>query len=412
MDSGKMFDNREIARVETSAHKAGETRKPSTLIRLMKVLLFLALMMAAVGGVVFWGINARIKTASGVSRETLEMAVPTVSVIQARRGAPADEVVLPGNIQAFTDAPIYARANGYLKQWHADIGARVKAGELLAEIETPEIDKQLDQSRADLATAEANYRLSESTATRWQNLLKTDSVSKQETDEKLGDFTAKKAIVDSVRSNVRRLEDLQSFQKIYAPFDGVITARNTDVGQLIGAGSSGQAKELFHLASTSKLRVYVSVPQLYSRSAVPGVAAELTLAEFPGRHFSGKLVRTAEAIDTASRTLLAEVDVDNSDGRLLPGAFAEVHLKLPAKTGSFVLPVNTLMFRSEGLRVGVVRDNRAELVPIIMGRDYGTEVEILSGITAKDSVIVNPPDSLTSGTVVRVAPATARAGSK
>jgi RND family efflux transporter MFP subunit len=363
----------------------------------------LTLLAVAVGAVVFWGIDTRIKTAAGVSRETLEMAVPAVSVIHPKRGAPADEVVLPGNIQAFTEAPIYARTSGYLKQWHTDIGARVKAGQLLAEIETPEVDKQLDQARADLATAEANYRLAESTAARWQNLLKTDSVSRQETDEKLGDFAAKKTIVDSTRSNVKRLEDLQSFQKIYAPFDGVITARNTDVGQLIGSGSIAQAKELFHLAATNKLRVFVSVPQIYSRSAIPGVTAELTLSEFPGRRFAGKLARTSEAIDAASRTLLAEVDVDNAQGQLLPGAYAEVHLKFPSKTGVLILPVNTLIFRSEGLQVGVIRDgDKAELVPIRMGRDYGTEVEIVAGISEKDSVIVNPPDSITSGTLVRV----------
>ncbi len=373
-------------------------------MRLLKFLILLAVAARSYRVVlVFRGINARIRDAAGVSRETAELDIPTVSVIHPKRGAPADEVILPGNIQAFVDAPIYARTNGYLKQWRSDIGARVKTGDLLAEIETPEVDKQLDQSRADLATAEANYTLAESTATRWQDLLKTESVSKQETDEKVGDFHAKKALVDSARSNVKRLEDLQSFQKVYAPFDGVITARNTDVGQLVSAGSGGQGKELFHLAATDKLRVFVNVPEVYSRSAVAGVTAELALNEFPGRRFRGKLVRNAEAIDTASRTLLVELDIDNSDGRLLPGSYTEVHLKLPSKFGSLILPVNALVFRSEGLQVGVVRSgDKAELVPIQMGRDYGVEVQVLSGITEKDLVIVNPPDSLISGTTVRV----------
>ncbi len=380
-------------------------KSSSRWIQFAKALVVLAVIAFLIGAVVVRGINARIKAASAVGLETRQEAEPTVAVLHPKRGAPVEEIVLPGNIQAFVEAPIYARTNGYLKRWTADIGARVKAGQLLAEIETPEVDKQLDQAKADLATAEANYGLAESTAIRWQELLKTDSVSKQETDEKLGDFKAKKTMVDSGRANVKRLQDLRSFQKIYAPFDGVITARNTDVGQLIAASSSGQGKELFHLAATDKLRVFVNVPQMYSRSAVAGVAAYLTLVEFPGRRFSGKLVRTAESIDAASRTLLAEIDVDNSSGELLPGAYVEVHLRLPSKTAALILPVNSLIFRSEGLQVGVVREGgKAELVPVTMGRDYGTEVEILAGITEKDSVIVSPPDSLTSGTVVLVAP--------
>jgi RND family efflux transporter MFP subunit len=381
-------------------------------MRLVRVLFLLVVVFASVGFLVVRGINARIKDAAGVSHDTAEMALPTVSVAHAKRGAPSDEVVLPGNIQAFTDAPIYARTSGYLRQWHADIGARVKVGQLLAEIDAPEVDKQLDQARADLATMEANYSLAESTAIRWQDLLKTDSVSKQETDEKVGDFHARKASVDAARSNVRRLQDLQSFQKIYAPFDGVITVRNTDVGQLIDAGAGGLGKELFHLAATDRLRVFVNVPQVYSRSATSEVPADLTLAEFPGQRFRGRVARTAEAIDAASRTLLTEVDVDNSDGRLLPGAYTEVHLKIPSKIASLIVPVNALIFRSEGLQVGVVRRDKAELVPIQIGRDYGVEVEVVSGMTEKDQVIVNPPDSLVSGTTVRIAEAPAGGGAR
>jgi RND family efflux transporter MFP subunit len=349
------------------------------------------------------GINSRARITSVVAAETRELAVPTVSVIQPRGGDPQEEIVLPGNIQAFTDAPIYARTNGYLKRWYVDIGARVKTGELLAEIDTPEVDQQLQQARADLATAEANYQLAQTTAARYQYLLQTDSVAKQDVDNAVSDAKAKKAMVDSAEYNVKRLEQLQSFEKIYAPFDGVITARNTDVGQLIDSGSGTPAKELFHIAAINKLRVYVSVPQTDSRSALPGVEAGLTLAEFPQRHFKGTLVRNADAIDPASRTLLTEVDVNNPAGELLPGAYTEVHLKLPSTVSTFVLPVNTFLFRSEGLQVGVVREGKAELLPIVLGKDFGTEAEVISGLDGREQVIMNPPDSLVSGEAVRIA---------
>jgi RND family efflux transporter MFP subunit len=353
-----------------------------------------------------------VRATSALTVQTQEMAVPTVSVIQPKRGASSEEIVLPGNIQAFIDAPIYARTNGYLKRWYVDIGARVKAGQLLAEIDTPEVDQLLQQARADLATAEANYQLAKTTAARYQYLLETDSVAKQDVDNAVANYQAKKAMVQSAGENVKRLEDLQSFEKIYAPFDGVITARNTDIGALIDSGSGGLAKELFHLAALRTLRVYVNVPQIYSRSAVPGVQADLTLAEFPGRRFHGRLVRTADAIDQASRTLLTEIDVDNAAGELLPGAYAEVHFKLASGTSTFTLPVNTLLFRSEGLRVGVLRDGKAVLVPIVLGRDFGTEVEVVSGLDGSESVITNPPDSLVSGGEVRIAPQAANGGAQ
>jgi RND family efflux transporter MFP subunit len=328
-----------------------------------------------------------------------------VTVIHPKKGAMAEEVVLPGNAQAYVATPIYARTNGYLKTWNFDIGARVKSGQLLAEIETPEIDRQLDQARADLATAQANYDLSQSTATRYQSLFKTDSVAKQDVEDKVGDLHAKKAMVDSATFNVRRLEETQRFQKVYAPFDGVITARNIDIGALINAGSNAPGKELFDIAATSKLRVYINVPQVYSRDVRPGGRAQLTLAELPGRQFAGEIVRTTDSIDPASRTLLTEVDVDNRAGDLLPGAFLSVHVKLKTKVGAVVIPVNTLIFRGEGMRAAVIRDNKAELVPITIGRDYGTEVEVLSGVSPQDEVIENPSDSLTSGTEVRIAKA-------
>ncbi len=368
-----------------------------------KRVFILAMGALLLGAAVFRGITTRARATALLVKETREMAIQAVTIIHPKRGASKEEVVLPGNIQAFVDSPIYARTSGYLKRWYVDIGAHVKAGDLLAEIDTPETDQQLEQARADLATAEANYHLAETTAARWEDLLKTDSVSRQETEQKIGDLQAKKATMDSARFNVNRLEKLQSFEKIYAPFDGVIIARNTDIGALIDAGAGGSARELFHLADTRKLRVYVNVPQIYSRSAVPGMHATLTLAEFPGRSFGGTVVRTADAIDPGSRTLLVEIDVENPSGRLLPGAFAEVHLKLPSVASAFILPVNSLLFRSEGLRVAAVKEGKAELLPIVLGKDFGTEVEVVSGLTGNEAIVANPPDSLISGEQVRVA---------
>jgi RND family efflux transporter MFP subunit len=355
--------------------------------------------------IVISGILPRINARAALDKETAEMAIPTVSVVRPKRGAPAQEVVLPANVQAYIDAPIYARTNGYLKRWYADIGAHVKAGQLLAEIETPEVDQQLRQARADLATAQANLNLSQITANRYEDLLKTDSVSKQETDNAAGDFAAKQATVQSAQANVRRLEELQAFEKIYAPFDGVITARNTDIGALIDSGSSGGSRtELFHIAQPDKLRVYVNVPEAYSQAAKPGLMANLVLSEFPGRLFPGTLVRTAEAIDQSTRTLLVEIRVNNPTGTLLSGAYAEVHLKLPTATSALILPVNTLLFRSEGLRVAALTDGKhAELKPITLGHDFGSEVEVVAGLTGDESVIVNPPDSIVSGEEVRIA---------
>ena len=357
-----------------------------------------------VAGIVVGGVLPRVKARAALKSATNDLAIPTVSVAHPQLGAPQTEIVLPGNIQAFTDSPIYARTNGYLKKWYVDIGARVKANQLLAEIETPEVDQQLDQARADLNTAEANFALSKITADRYQDLLKTDSVSKQEVDNAYGDFAAKKAMVASAQSNVKRLEELQSFEKIYAPFDGVITARNTDIGHLINSGAGAPATELFHIAAIQELRVYVNVPQQYSPSAKPGLTADLTLQELPGRRFRGTLVRTADSIDLATRTLLVEVDVDNRSGELLPGAYAEVHLKVPAGTPALILPVSALIFRSDGLQIGTVENgNRAALKNVVLGHDLGSQVEIVSGLTADDFVITNPPDSLVSGEIVRIA---------
>jgi RND family efflux transporter MFP subunit len=391
---------------EESYRPAARMEKPShgVLIVIIAVIIVAAIVVA--------GVVPRLKAKAALRIETDSLAVPAVDVIQPKKGSTAQEIVLPGNIQAFIDAPIYARTNGYLKIWYADIGTHVKQGQLLAVIDTPEVDQQLLQARADLETAQANARLSQITATRFEGLKNTDSVSKQDVDNAEGDLAAKQAIVDSGRSNVHRLEDLVSFQKIYAPFDGVITARNTDVGQLIDSGSAGGvAKELFHIAAIRTLRVYINVPQQYSVAAKPGIVAELTLQQFPGRKFQGKLVRTANAIDLASRTLLVEVDVDNPTGELLPGAFTEVHLKLPTEIPSYILPVNVLIFRAQGLQVAVVgNDNRVKLVPIVLGRDFGATVEVVSGLTGEDNVVTSPPDSIVEGEAVKVAQPNSQGG--
>ena len=364
-----------------------------------------------VAAVVIAGVVPRLKARAALRITTYENAIPTVNVIRPKMGAPQNEIVLPGNIQAFNDSPIYARTDGYLKKWYVDIGAHVKAGQLLAEIETPEVDQQLDQARADLNTAQANLQLSKITAERYQGLAQSDSVSKQDVDNATSDFAAKKAMVASAQSNVGRLEELQAFEKIYAPFDGVITARNTDIGHLINSGAGSPATELFHLAAVQELRVYVNVPQEYSALARPGLKADLTLQEFPGKRFPGTLVRTADAIDQASRTLLVEVDVNNRTGELLPGAYAEVHLSVPSGAPTYILPVSALIFRSAGLQVGTVQNgDKTKLVDITPGRDMGNEIEVVSGLNAGDLVIVNPPDSLISGETVRAVQQSASPG--
>jgi RND family efflux transporter MFP subunit len=357
----------------------------------------------AVTGALTSGILPRVTARTTLRKETAQMAVPTVAIIRPERTAQAEEIVLPANVQAFISAPIYARTSGYLKKWYADIGAHVKQGQLLAEIETPEVDQQLQQARADLGTAQANLHLAEITANRYQDLLKSNSVSEQDTDNATGALAANKATVQASQANVSRLEQLQSFEKIYAPFTGVITARKTDIGDLIDAGASGGSKtDLFDIAQPDKLRVYVNVPEAYSQAAKPGLTADLTLSEFPGRRFQGHLVRTAEAIDPASRTLLVEIGVVNPTGVLLTGSYAEVHLKMPAGVSSYVVPVNTLLFRKEGLRLATVKEGKAVLVPVTPGHDFGDRMEIVGGIQGDESIIVNPPDSIISGEAVRL----------
>src|SRR6266851_3514827 len=365
-------------------------------------ILVAAAALAALAFLIYSGIHSRAAAESRLKQRTEEAAIPTVAVVFPREGAPTQEIVLPGNTQAFSDAPIYARTSGYLKRWYFDIGAHVQKGQLLAEIETPEVDQQLLQARADLDTAQANLNIAKITASRWQELVSTGSVSQQETDQAVSNLSAVKSAAEASSANVRRLEQLQSFERIYAPFDGIVTARNTDIGALIDAGASTQPRELFHMAAIRKLRLYVSVPEVYSRAARSGAPATLTLDEFPGQTFHGILVRNANSIDVASRTLLVEVDVDNPTGQLLPGAYVFVHLKLPDETRSVTIPSNTLIFRKEGLQVGLVRNGKAELVPVKISRDYGSSVEIVSGLQPTDAVIVDPSDSLVAGIPVRL----------
>jgi len=333
-----------------------------------------------------------------LAEETQTRAIPTVAVIHPLAESSQEDLVLPSTLQAYVESPIYARTNGYLKNWYHDIGSRVAKGELLADIDTPEVDQQLYQARADLNTAEANANLSKITATRYQDLIKTDGVSKQEVDNAVGDLEAKSATVKSSEANVRRLEELESFKHVYAPFSGVITRRNIDIGTLINAGNGGAQQELFTLAQTDPMRVYVSVPEMYAPSIHAGLGAHLELTQYPGQTFQGKIVRTAEAIDINSRTLLSEVDVPNKNAQLYPGGYAQVHLEIKVGASRVQVPVNALLFRAEGLRAVVVGpDHKVHLQQLVIGRDYGTALEVLQGLQPSDWIVLNPPDSIDEG---------------
>jgi len=353
------------------------------------------------------GIRSRVRAKAALVNATTQMAVTAVSVVQPQRTAPTQEITLPGNVEPFVSAPIYSRTNGYLQKWYVDIGAHVKQGQLLAVIDTPEVDQQLQQSRSTLATAQANLKLSEITANRYQGLLNSHAVAQQDVDTAVQTFHANQSIVEADQANVRQLETLQSFEKIYAPFDGIITARNTDIGNLIDSGSSGGVKtDLFHVAQPGKLRVYVDVPESYAPSVKNGLVADLSLAEFPGRTFQGKVVRSAEAINITTRTLHVEIDVDNPSGTLLTGSYAEVKLKLPEVNSTYLLPVETLIFRSQELNVAVVKDGKVALTQVTPGRDLGEKIEIVAGLGPEDQVVINPPDSIVSGQAVQIVPAT------
>jgi RND family efflux transporter MFP subunit len=372
-------------------------------------LMVVALVIAAV---VFFGISARHNTENKLEKDTAVAAISSVNVVYPAASTVSSEISLPGNTQAYTDAPIYSRTSGYLKDWYFDIGAHVRKGQLMAVIETPELDQQLQVAQADLKSAQANLDLANTTSTRYQNLLKTNSVSKQETDVAMSDAAAKQAAVDASLANVRRLQQLQSFEKVYAPFDGIVTARNTDIGRLISAGQNTTPQELFHLAAIGKLRVYVAVPEAYSAAIKVGSKATLTLDEFPGKAFEGTIARNSNAIDQSTRTLNVEVDVENPKGELLPGAYVFVHFKVPEHATGLMLPSNTLLFRSEGLRVGVVRNGRVQMVPVKISKDAGATVEIASGLTPNDPVILDPSDSLANGQEVQIASRTNQPGAQ
>jgi RND family efflux transporter MFP subunit len=349
------------------------------------------------------GIRSRVHAEEQLTAETRQDSVMAVSVTTADRGADALEITLPADTQAFIDTPIYARTNGYLHHWYADIGAHVHQGQVLAEIQTPELDQQVEQAQSDLLTAEANQNIAQITEDRWKKLLAKNAVSKQEADQALSDLSAKTSTLASAQANVRRLQQIQGFEKVYAPFDGVITARNIDVGSLIQAGDSGSLKaELFHMAATDKLRLFVPVPEVYAGNVGDGERVAVTSDATPNEKFYGTIVRNSDAIDISSRTLNVEVDVNNADHRLRPGQYAFVHLPLPPSDASMTLPSNVLLFRSEGLQVGVVKNNQVQLVAVKIGHDYGAKVEITSGLTPQDRVILNPSDSLAQGQRVRI----------
>src|SRR6266481_3617806 len=375
--------------------------------RSRKSWLLLAITVIAVAALLISGIWSRLKARTALNTETAQAALTAVSVVSPKQTAPADEIILPGNVQPFINSPIYSRTNGYLKKWYFDIGAHVKKGQLLAVIETPEVDQELQQARSNLLTAKANLELASITKTRYQGLLKSNAVSQQDADNAVGTYNANKAIVEADKAAVEQYSALVSFEKIYAPFDGVITARNTDIGDLINSGSGGGVKtDLFHIAQPGKLRVYVNVPEEYSRGVKVGMTADLSLAEFPGRRFQGKLVRTADAINMTTRTLLMEIDVANPTSTVLTGSYAEVHLKVPAPPSTFIIPVNTLIFRSEGLRVGIVKDGKVALTAVTPGHDFGNQIEVVSGLKPDDQVIINPPDSIVTGQPVQIVQAT------
>jgi RND family efflux transporter MFP subunit len=385
-------DRTQIGAQAPPLNDAAEARHP------LKKWLALGIALIAVAALLVSGIWSRVSARKTLNAQTAQVALTAVSVVTPKQTAPAEEIILPGNVQPFITSPIYARTSGYLRKWYVDIGAHVKKGRLLAVIETPEVDQQLQQSLSNLNTAKANLALAETTKNRYQGMIRNNAV---------GTYNANKATVEANQANVKQLEALQSFEKIYAPFDGVVTARNTDIGDLINSGSTGGVKtDLFHIAQPGTLRVYVNVPEEYSQGMKLGMTADLSLAEFPGRTFQGKLVRTAEAINMTTRTLLIEIDVNNPVGELLTGSYAEVHLKVPTQASTFLLPVNTLIFRSEGLRVGIVKGGKVVLTSVTPGHDSGNQIEIVSGLKADDQVIINPPDSIVSGQQVQIVHAT------
>jgi len=351
---------------------------------------------------IFSGIHSRVAADSRLGVVATQTAVPSVRVTHPTSGQEMQKIDLPGNVQAFNDTPIYARTSGYLKHWYVDIGAHVRQGQLMADIETPELDQQLQQAQADLKTSQANLDIAAITSKRWQNLLAKNAVSRQETDQAMSDLSARQSAVAASEANVRRLQQMQGFEKVVAPFDGIVTARNIDIGSLIEAGANSGPKELFHVAAIQRLRVYIAVPEAYASAVTNGGKVALTEVDRPDEVFEGTLVRNSNAIDPMSRTLNVEADVANSKGHLLPGAYVFAHLRLPGNAHSVTVPSNALLFRAEGLRVAVVRDGKVVLQAITIGHDYGNTVEVTSGLSPQDAIVLDPADSLAPGTEVKV----------
>lgn len=390
-----------MTEVSVSHGDAHGEHPPKRSSKSLFVVFFLIVVVLVVAGAVL--LLMRRGEYQTLANTTEQLAVPTVAIIHPIAEPGDENLVLPGTLQAYVESPIYARTNGYLKMWYHDIGSRVNKGDLLVDIDTPEVDQQLYQARADLNTAKANENLSQITATRYTELLKTDGVSKQEVDNANGDLEAKHAIVQSGEANVRRLEELESFKHVYAPFSGVITRRNVDIGTLINSGNGGASGQLFFLAQTDPIRVFVNVPEAYASSIRAGLGAYLELTQYPGQRFQGKVVRTAESIDLATRTLLTEVDVPNRSGLLLPGGFAQVHLEVKAIGQPMQVPVNALLFRSEGLRAVVITaDHKTHLQRLVIGRDYGNTLEVVDGLKPDDWIVLNPADSLEDNQKVNV----------
>lgn len=347
-------------------------------------------------------IVGRARAETELAKQTDSEAIPYVAVVHPVLEKADEGLALPSTLQAYKESPIYARTNGYLVNWTKDIGTRVKAGQLLARIDTPEVDQELLQARAAMQQAQAQLQLAKTSDERWQNLRKSDAVSQQEADTQASGYQQAQANVAAANANVHRLEQLESFKNVYAPFNGVITKRNVEQGDLINAGAAG--RELFDVAQVDPIRVFVNVPQAYAAMIKVGTPADVELQEMPGQIFKGKVARSADAIDPNTRTLLTEVDLPNKEGKLLPGSYAQVHFKLDSKVQRLTVPVNTMLFRSEGARVAVVgTDGKVDLRPITIGRDYGASLEVLQGLQPTDQVIVNPADSLENGQQVKIA---------
>jgi RND family efflux transporter MFP subunit len=393
---------KERSRRQTHAIEPPPEIPPAPPRRALMVVGVALLILLAAGAVT---LISRASHEQALAKETERETIPTVAVVHPLAEKPDEELVLPGSLQAFEESPIYARTNGYLVRWYKDIGSRVKEGDLLATIDTPEVDQELNQTRAARQQIVAQLELAKISADRWENLRKSDSVSAQEADQQTSGYKQAQANLAAADANVRRLEQLEGFKKVYAPFSGVVTKRNVDPGALINAGAGAAGRELFDIARVDPLRVYTSVPQAYAPFIRVGASTTVTLQEFPGQRFSAKVARTAESIDPNTRTLLTEVDVPNRDGRLLPGSFGEVHFAVGSNVDKVTVPVNAMLFRSEGPRLAVVGpDNKVQLRPISIGKDYGTTLEVLAGVSTQDQIVINPPDSLEDGQQVTLAP--------